>query len=205
MIKVIIVDDHELLFDLFKVAFASDHHYEIIGTIKDASLAPSIVSSLSPDLVIMDVLTANNSNGIEATKIIKKEDPHIKIVILTGFNEISILHEAKEAKADSFVYKDTPLDEMMDIINRTMKGEHVYPCEKSNNFLPDNLTKRELEILACICEGDTRKQISEKLSISEDTVKTHISSLLTKTGQKTRAQLAIYAIKAGQSLAPYKK
>ena len=148
----------------------------------------------------MDVYTENGNNGIDAAKLIKKDFPEIKVIIMTGMPEVSYIKKAKEANVDSFIYKNTSGADLLSILSSTLNGYHIFPQEQNNQFGTFALTKRELEILQLICNGLDQKEISDKLCLSVNTVKTHIASLLAKTGFDSVHKLAIYAVSKGYIL-----
>ena len=119
---------------------------------------------------------------------------------MSGTPEITILERAKEAKADSFFYKDILLDELYEIVFKTFNGENIFPnklklYEKSK--ILEDLTSREKEILYKMCESKNNITVARELNISEKTLKNHITSILEKTGYKSVARLAIYSCKNG--------
>lgn len=147
------------------------------------------------DLVIMDILMQDGSNGLEAAEKIKKLDPSLKIIAVTSMPEVSWMDRAREIGIESFWYKDVSEETILDIIERTLAGESIYPdstpvvtlgLAKSSEFTP-----REIEVLRLLTTGVGNDEIAEKLDISQSTVKTHVKHLLEKTGFETRTQLAI--------------
>lgn len=143
----------------------------------------------------MDVQTAHHENGLAAAKRIKKLYPDIRIVVVTSLLDAGILEQAKIAGADSLWYKDTDEGMLMEIISRTMAGEHVFPdappvveigTAKSTEF-----TSAEMRVLRCLIKGMTYSQIAEKLSVEAVTVKYHVTNMLEKTNLKNKLQLAV--------------
>ena len=199
MKKIIVVEDQTILRD--SISYQLDKsEFNVVEKLSSAKEAFDSCKRYLPDLVLMDIYTENNEDGIEASKKIKEAYPNIKIIIMTGMPEISSIKRAKEANVDSFVYKNASSIELLNIINSTLNGYSIYPQDKKNQFTKLNLTKKELEILQLICNGLDQKEISDKLSISINTTKTHISSLLSKTGFDSVHKLAIYAVSKGYIL-----
>ena len=199
MKKIIVVEDQGILRD--SISYQLDkNEYVVIDKISDANLAYDSVKRYNPDLILMDIYTENGNSGLEAAKLIKRDFPNVKIIIMTGLPEISSIKKAKEAKVDSFIYKNTSGSELLSIISSTLNGYHIFPQEENNQFNEFALTKRELEILQLICNGLDQKEISDKLCLSINTIKTHISSLLSKTGFDSVHKLAIYAVSKGYIL-----
>ena len=143
----------------------------------------------------MDVCTKGSKNGIDAAAEIKQQFPNIKIIIVTSMVEVSYLERAKDAKADSFWYKDLSREELIDVIDRTMAGEHLFPGEtprvKLGLATSAEFTSTEIEVLRLVCEGLEYGEIAEKLNVSVNTVKTHVSHILQRTGYANKTRLAI--------------
>lgn len=182
--KIMIVEDQTILRDTLKRYFEEEGDWYVSSTLGNANEAVSYCKFNPPDLILMDVFTENDANGLLAAKEIKEKYPHIKIVIMTGFPDVTFIETAKEYGVDSFVYKDSSLKEMESVLEKTLEGEKIYPRER--NFEVDDhhvsFSKRELEILRYCCMGLTRKQIARRLTLQESTVKTHIRNMLVKTG-----------------------
>ena len=197
MAKIIVVEDQGILRDSISYQIESKNEYEVIAKLSDANLVYDYAKRLNPDLILMDVFTENGNDGIDAASKIKKEFPKIKIIIMTGMPELTYIKRAQEGGIDSFIYKNTSSNELLAIISSTLLGYSTYPKEEKNLINDADLTKREFEVLQLICNGYDQKTISEKLFISLNTVKTHISSLLNKTGFESVHKLAIYAVSNG--------
>lgn len=197
MKKVIVVEDQEILRDSISYQIDSKEDYEVVLKLADANLVYDEVKKYNPDLILMDIFTEDRNDGIEAAAKIKKDFPQIKIIIMTGMPELSCINRAKEANVDSFIYKNTSSADLLAIMSSTLQGYSTYPREEKNLINEADLTKREYEILQLLCNGLDQKSISEKLFISLNTVKTHVSSLLSKTGFESVHKLAIYAVSNG--------
>ena len=120
---------------------------------------------------------------------------------MTGFPEVSFLKKAKKEGADSFIYKNTFLEETKNVIFSTYRGYSIFPSETTDTegrFLL-NLSQKEMEVLRYVCEGLDRKEIAEKMCNSENTIKSYIRSILNKTGYDSVSKLAIYAVSHGQN------
>jgi len=157
--------------------------------------ADTYVLNTKLDLVIMDILMQDGSNGLDAAEKIKKLKPELKIIAVTSMPEVSWMDRAKEIGIESFWYKEVSEDTILEIIERTLNGESIYPDEtpevKLGQVSSSQLTPREIQVLRLLTTGVGNDEIASKLGISENTVKTHIAHLLSKTGFKTRTQLAI--------------
>lgn len=193
--KIMIVDDQFVSRELFKLYIEQSPDYEVLYCIDSAMFADTYVLKGHIDLVIMDILMQDGSNGLEAAEKIKKLKPELKIVAVTSMPEVSWMDRAREIGIESFWYKDVSEETILDIIKRTLTGESIYPdstpvvtlgLAKSSEFTP-----REIEVLRLLTTGVGNDEIAEKLDISQSTVKTHVKHLLEKTGFETRTQLAI--------------
>jgi len=199
MTKVLIVDDHASLRDSFRAAFESGGGFCVVGETPDAACAAAFCQQLSPDLVLMDVCTEGGSSGLEATQQLKQQFPGIRVIVMSGFDEISYAPRAREAGADAFVYKSKSMGFFLQVARGVMEGRSWFP-EPKTIPLPTGeapLTDREMEILRLICKYKSRKEIAEELFIQPDTVKYHISNMLGKTGCASAAELAIMMISNG--------
>lgn len=199
MIRVMIVEDQILIRDALAQALDSDPQIQVVAMISDAKDALDFCTPHRVDLILMDICTANNSSGIEAAEHIKSKRPGVKIVLMTGLPELTFIDHAKKVHADSFVYKDIPISELIQVIYSTMQGEQTFPNHTSlkPSFHYDDLTDKEREVLFLICEGLSRQEIASTLFITENTVKTHFSNILSKTGFTSISKLAIYAVSSG--------
>ncbi len=193
--KIMIVDDQFVSRELFKLYIEQSPDYEVLYCIDTAMFADTYVLKAPLDLVIMDILMKDGSNGLDAAEKIKKLKPEVKIVAVTSMPEVSWMDRAREIGIESFWYKEVSEETILDIIKRTLTGESIYPdstpvvtlgLAKSSEFTP-----REIEVLRLLTTGVGNDEIAEKLDISQSTVKTHVKHLLEKTGFETRTQLAI--------------
>ena len=199
MKTVLIVDDHQSMIDSLSLALHQSNKYEIVGSLKNADNALLYCSKLKPDLVLMDVCTEKAASGLKATKLIKKKLPHIKIIVMSGFDEITYAPRAKEAGANAFIFKSKSLDYFIDIADKVIESKEYFP--ESTVVITQQgeapLTEREMEVLRLICRHMTNKEIAAELFISEHTVKYHKSNMLAKTGFKKSVDLAFYMISNG--------
>ena len=193
--KIMIVDDQFVSRELFKLYIEQSPDYEVLYCIDSAMFADTYVLKGHIDLVIMDILMQDGSNGLEAAEKIKKLKPELKIVAVTSMPEVSWMERAREIGIESFWYKEVSEETILDIIKRTLAGESIYPdstpevmlgSAKSTEFTP-----REIQVLRLLTTGVGNEEIAAKLNISQNTVKTHIKHLLEKTGFESRTQLAI--------------
>lgn len=192
-----IVDDQFVSREMFKLYIDQCPDYKVLYCIDTAMFADTYVLKDDLDLVIMDILMEDGSNGLDAAEKIKKLKPDIKIIAVTSMPEISWMDRAKKIGIDSFWYKEVSEKTILEIIERTLAGESIYPEETPEVKLgltkSTELTPREIQVLRLLTTGVGNDEIAERLNISQNTVKTHIKHLLDKTGFNTRTQLAIQA------------
>ncbi len=216
--KVLIVDDHAL----FRVGIANilgrEPDFEIVGEAEDSRSAMDRALETSPDVVLMD-LSLPPPGGIETTQRIKRELPSTAIVVLAVSEDEDALFDAIKAGAAAFLLKDIGPDDLVTVMRRVVAGEYpindkvfskpavasrvlkefrelaVYGQEAAPIFAP--LSPREVEILDNIAQGMTNKQVAYALSISEQTVKNHMSSILRKLSVNDRTQAVVYAMRQG--------
>lgn len=193
--KIMIVDDQFVSRELFKLYIDQSSKYEVVRCIDSAMFADTYVLKDDLDLVIMDILMQDGSNGLDAAEKIKKLKPKLKIIAVTSMPEVSWIERAKEIGIDSFWYKEVSEKTILEIIERTLAGQSIYPTDTPEIQLglskSTELTPREIQVLRLLTTGAGNEEIASRLNISVNTVKTHIKHLLDKTGFTSRTQLAI--------------
>lgn len=210
-IKVMIVDDHDMVRMGLKTYLMLDPAFEVVAEAGDgqeaiSALEQGIPGGL-PDIILMDLMMPV-MNGAEATKAVMSQYPNMKIVILTSFLEDELVVQAIEAGAVSYVLKTVSAEELIYALQGAYRGMPVMTGDvaqaltrglrqKTVQGEDNGLTEREKEVLLLIAEGKTNKDIAEELHISIKTVKTHVSNLLMKCELDDRTQLAIYAHRQG--------
>ncbi|MBQ7670390.1 MAG: response regulator transcription factor [Clostridia bacterium] len=191
--KVLIVEDQDIPRELFEIYVKASDSFEHLLSISNASAALSVCRNNKVDLILMDVMTELDHSGLDAAEKIKKQFPDVKIIVVTSMPEYSWLARAREIGVDSFWYKDGQKDGILDVMERTMEGEHIYPDDtpliRIGHATNHEFTERELDVLKELTTGDTNAEIAERLFISVATVKSHIQHLMEKTGFKTRTEL----------------
>ena len=201
MINVMIVEDQAMPRQLFESFIENSPNYCLVHSIKNADMADLYCENGKIDLILMDICTQMNSNGLEAAKRIKEKHPEIKIIIVTSMPEVSYIKRARQAGVDSFWYKEISPEPIVELMDRTMNGESVYP--DSTPVVPFGLTDsksftdREIEVLRELTSGDTNAAIGERLGMSKHTVRDYIQIMLEKTGFRSRTELAVKARESG--------
>ena len=193
MINILIVEDQTLLRDSLVNTLDGQDDMKVVGFTGDASETPQLCHKLKPDLVLMDVVTENNANGIIFAAQIRKELPAIKIVVMTAFPEITFAAEARKAGVHSYFYKKFEVEHLIYMIRNTMKGMSVYLCPSDNPPFINQLTEKELAVIRLVSLGKSRSEMHKELGISETTLKPIITSILDKTGFDTIMEFVIYA------------
>ena len=198
MIEVMIVEDQGMLRESLACAIDKQDDMHVAACLADAVDAPELAAKHGCDVVLLDVCTQNGSNGIAAAQRIKEANPAVRVVIMTGMPEVTFAQQAKEAGADSFVYKNIGIDELVAVMRSTVLGYQTYP-KKEESILSGTgaLTDVELEILRLVCEAKTRKEIASELFMSEGTVKRRIGEILAKTGYDNILRLAVHVVAEG--------
>ena len=201
MKRIMIVEDDPMASQLLEIYIKEHKEYELVCNIESASLAEVYCLSQNIDLILMDVCTAMNASGLDAAEKIKKNFPHIKIVIITSQPECSFIDRARQVGVDSFWYKSSKAEEIITVIEKTFAGENIYPDTTPTLVFGDalsvDLSDRELEVLRELVAGETDADIAEHLFMSVRTVKSHITNMKNKTGFKNRTELAVRARECG--------
>lgn len=199
--RVMIVDDQLVSRRLFQMYLKDSEKYEIVHVVESAAFADAFILRSPADLVLMDILMTDGSNGLDAAARIKKTSPKTKIIAVTSMPEASWISRARDIGIDSFWYKEVEKDTILDVMDRTMAGESVYPEEPPKVELGplnhSDFSERELDVLRIMVTGASNSEIAQRLYLSEGTVKFHIHNMLEKTGCKSRTELAIEARVSG--------
>jgi DNA-binding NarL/FixJ family response regulator len=195
MVSVLLVEDSKITRDLVESYIKGSQDYSLAASLENAANAEIVCTKGKFGLILMDVCTADDESGLEAAAKIKKRNPDIKIIIMTSMPEFSFIQKAKDAGCDSFWYKEYGKTELLDVMDRTMKGESVYP--KDTPVIPigdtdsSGLTEREYDVLRQLALGYKYEEIAKNLCVSTNTVKFHIKNLLMKTGYRSTLQLVV--------------
>ena len=199
MVKVLIVDNHDLICDALTNGLESTGEFTVLSRLSTAAHAEVFCGRLRPDLVLMDVCTDGGASGITAAKALREKYPDIKIIIMSGSNEITYMPRTKEAGAHAFVLKSKSLDYFIEVARRVMKGETCYP-EAQTIPMPMGeapLTQREMAVLRLMCKNLTTREIAQELYVSFDTVKYRKANILAKTGFTKSVDLVFHIISNG--------
>jgi two-component system, NarL family, response regulator LiaR len=218
-IKVLIVDDHALVRQGLRTFLELHDDVSVVGEAAGGDEGVELAAELQPDVVLMDLVMAQG-DGITATRRIGELGAPIHVIVLTSFAEDDQIFAAIEAGAVSYLLKDVSPDDLIAAVRAALRGEpRLHPdvarrlmaatrsagtaaaaahdTGAAGSRLPEDLTEREIEVIRLVARGRSNREIAKELWISEKTVKTHVSHILTKLGMKDRTQLAIHAIKSG--------
>jgi DNA-binding NarL/FixJ family response regulator len=217
-VRILIVDDHALFRVGIRGILAQEPDLEVVAEADDSRSALDAAFATNPDVILMD-LSLPGAGGIETTQRVKRELPAAAIVVLSTEEDEDALFEAIKAGAAAFILKDVAPEDLVMIIRRVVAGEYlindkvfskpavasrvlkefrdlaIYGQQEVPIFAP--LSPREIEILDNIAQGMTTKQVAYALSISEQTVKNHMSSILRKLSVNDRTQAVVYAMRQG--------
>lgn len=200
-IKVMIVDDHDMVRKGLKAYLSTESDIDIVGEAASGNEAVRTFEVLQPEVILMDLIM-EDGNGIEATKQILAKDPIKKLIILTSFYDDEQVFPAIEAGAMSYLLKTASSEEIIQAIHKAHLGKTVIDGKVAQKLVAglhkspqpfDQLTAREKEVLKLIAEGKNNSEIAETLFIGIKTVKTHVSSIFSKLEVADRTQAAIYA------------
>ena len=210
MINIGIIDDQNILREGLEFMLSKIENFNVIGTGKNGAQAYEICRNNHVDILLMDIKMPI-MNGVEATKLIKRDFPYINIIILTTFNDDEYIFEALKNGASGYLLKDATIEKIEEAINEVINGGVLIQpnvARKMVNMFSqmtkedieidkrvDELTEREKDILKNLSNGMSNKEIGESLYISEGTVKNHITLILNKLDLRDRTQLALFAVK----------
>jgi NarL family two-component system response regulator LiaR len=208
-ITVLVVDDHEVVRRGLHAFLDLHTDLQVVGEAADGEQAVAFVVERVPDVVVMDIVMANE-DGVEATRRIRKLSPRTQVVVLTSYHEDAHIFPALQAGAISYILKDVEMEELAEVIRRAARGEatlHPQVALRMINEVQDGqaagqgrigkLTMREREVLMLVATGLSNAEIAQRLVIGGSTVKGHVSSILSKLHLADRTQAAVYAWREG--------
>jgi DNA-binding NarL/FixJ family response regulator len=216
-IKILLVDDHAVVLRGLQFFLCTQKDFEIVGEAHNGKEAIEKIEQTRPDVVLMD-LVMPEMDGIEATAYVKRHYPEVKVLVLTSYSDQDYVLPALQAGASGYLLKDMKPDQIVEAIRGAYSGNvqlhpdvtqklmtrmtaseptAVEPKSGSAAASMEQMTRREKEVLALIAQGMSNKEIAAALSIAEKTVKTHVSSILSKLNLADRTQAALYAVKHG--------
>ena len=208
-INILIVDDHEVVRKGVRSYLETLPDFRVVGEASSGEKGIEMVTELIPDIVLLDLIMPG-MDGVETTRQIKKISPRTQVVVLTSYHEDVHIFPALKAGAISYILKDMKMEKLVDALHRAVRGEVTLHPRVAARVLQNirgehdegqplftDLTEREHDVLKLIANGMTNSQIAEKLVISENTVKGHVSNILSKLHVADRTQVAVYAWQRG--------
>ncbi|WP_037571568.1 response regulator [Phaeacidiphilus oryzae] len=202
-IKVLIVDDHQVVRRGLRTFLEVQDDIEVVGEAADGAEGVSLAETVAPDVILMDVVMPG-TDGIEALRELRARGDRAKVLIVTSFTEHRTVVPALRAGAVGYVYKDVDPDALAGAIRAVHAGHVLLQPELADALLTEDpapegragsLTEREREVLALIADGRSNREIARALHLSEKTVKTHVSNILMKLDLADRTQAALYAVR----------
>ena len=207
-IRVVLVDDHSIVREGLRLILSSDADLQVVGQAADGQEALEVARRLNPDILLLDV-DMPRMTGLEALKTLSESDSEVKCILLTASIENRQIVDALQLGARGVIRKETPPRILLQCIHSVQDGKYwlgqsafpdlVKGMESIAPSTTDNakfgLTARELKVIAAVLEGDTNKAVAERLSISEQTVKNHLTNIFNKLGVSSRLELVLFASK----------
>ena len=200
MVRVLIVEDQKIMQRYFEYILLQDLEFRHVDTVADAEEAVKICTYSAIDIVLMDVQTFHNHDGLKAGKAIKEACPYTKILIVTSLIDPKVLERAKSGCADSLWYKDHGEEEIRDVIWRTVKGEHVFPdvtqSVELNWITSGEISPRQLEMLRLYICGFSYAEIAQKMNCSRAGVRWNFQEMISKAGYSCKEDLIAAALES---------
>ena len=202
-IRVMIVDDHEMVREGLGMFLRTCDDLELVASVDSGDKAVAQCLECEPDVILMDLIMPGRS-GISATKAIKEKLPDTQVIALTSYSDESLVKDALAAGAIGYIFKSVSIDTLAKSIRSAYEGIPVLAAEATNILIsstqhnsdpPLTLTIRELEVLELMVEGLSNPQIGSRLFISSSTVKSHVSNILSKMEVSTRAGASALAVR----------
>jgi NarL family two-component system response regulator LiaR len=202
-IRVLIVDDHDVVRRGLAAFLKSKADLELVGEASDGEDALHTCDQVQPDVILMD-LVMPKMNGAAATRAIRERHPNVQVIALTSFQEKKLVHEALQAGAISYLLKNVSVDDLAEAIRAAYAGRPTLAPEAAQALIQvasqgptpgHDLTSREHEVLALMVEGLSNPEIAGRLSVSRSTARAHVSNILSKLGVSNRAEAVALALR----------
>jgi DNA-binding NarL/FixJ family response regulator len=211
VIRVLICDDQMIVCEGLRAILSTARGIEVVGAANDGARAIELIPETEPDIVLMD-LKMPVMNGIQATRLIRKQYPQVRVLVLTTYDADEWVFDAIRGGASGYLLKDTPREKLIAAIRDTVEGKtHLDPAVAGklfaqiaaqgaappNTSIADDLSAREREVLGLLARGLTNAEIASRLYLSEGTVRNYVSSILAKLNVSDRTQAAVLALRYG--------
>ncbi|HSH03705.1 MAG TPA: response regulator transcription factor [Anaerolineae bacterium] len=210
MITVMLVDDHKVVRQGVRAFLQTQADIDVVAEAESGETAVSLAQEHAPDVVLMDLVMPGGIDGVEATRQVKQVSPRTQIIMLTSYHQDEHIFPAIRAGALSYVLKDVEPEELATAVRKAAQGEAVLHPRVAARVVQEihgsrdevlnpftELSDREMEVLKLIADGLSNSDIAETLVISEKTVKSHVSNILSKLHLGDRTQAAVYAWREG--------
>jgi DNA-binding NarL/FixJ family response regulator len=203
-IRIALIDDHRIVRRGLSAYFAAQPDIIVVGEASSGEEALQLAESWQADVIVIDVLMPGGIDGIETTRRLKRLLPRTQIIILSGYADDARVIGALRVGAITYVEKDSQPEQLLEAVRGAVQGKAIFEPTLMQRIIQaqtmkssDVLTEREREVLRLLAEGLTNAEIAVRLSVSEETVKTHVAGILRKLGLAHRTQAAIYALRNG--------
>jgi two-component system, NarL family, nitrate/nitrite response regulator NarL len=215
-IRVLLVDDHALFRSGVKTLLQRHDEFEVVDEAADGLEGIKRARSLKPDVVLLD-LNMPGVGGLEAVKVINEEIPEARVLMLTVSENAEDLMEALRAGACGYLLKNVEMDALLDAVRRAARGDSVVSPQMTAKLIDgvreqprgagtllerDRFSPRERDILTCLAQGESNKEIARALDLAESTVKIHVQNIFKKLNMTSRVQVALYAAEQGYGRPP---
>lgn len=207
-VRVLVVDDHAIVRKGIRALLATEQSIQVVGEAANGSEAVVLAQSLRPDVILMDIVMPE-MDGLEAIRRITEQQPEIRILVLTSFAGVDMVLPAIKAGALGYLLKDSGPQELVQAIQQVHRGNSSLHPAIARKLLQEisepsssgqdvgSLTEREVTVLKLVAQGFSNRDIANELTVSEATVRTHVSHILAKLDLSSRTQAALYALRRG--------
>jgi NarL family two-component system response regulator LiaR len=207
-IRVLIADDHPIFRKGLRALLTTEDDIQVVGEARDGVEAVAAAAALRPDVILMDMMMPQ-LNGVETTRQILAQQACVRVLVLTAFGTDDLILSAIKAGARGYLLKDSRPEDLIEAIRQVARGEaSLEPCiasriltelshDGSGTPRTDPLSAREVEVLRLVAQGKTNREIAQQLVITEMTVRSHVSNILTKLHLASRVQATLYALREG--------
>ena len=210
MIRLLIIDDHEMVREGLKAMLSAEPDFDIVGDAANAEQAFALIERLRPDIILLDVRLPGTS-GIEVCRTVTDRYPETSVIILTTFTDESLVEQCIKAGARGFIVKDIERFDLKRSIRAVARGEAAIDTkaavavlaqlrrapQNSNEPVPDPLSSQQIVILRLVAQGLSSREIATRLYLSENTVKGYVQEILHRLGVKNRTEAVMVAVKQG--------
>jgi len=205
VIRVLVVDDHQMMAEGLRAAVATEPGLEVVGVARDVAEARSLADELRPDVVLMDY-SLPSGTGFDSAQLLKQDHPGVKVIILTGHHDDTLVIKAVELGLDGFLRKTASIDAVVAAVRQAHAGEAVFSPRDLTLVMrnvrkagksPTDLTDREIEVLQLMANGASTEGMATTLYVSAHTIRSHVRHILEKLGAHSKLEAVAMAIREG--------